>query len=171
MGPTGFFPPADRAVLAGRAFNIAGEWASVPSGGERFLGLVMDAGKMGVVWAISVGLRSDGTGNKPLTVTQYIGIPDVDPSAALVGNMLSGGPAFSGATALVDDSIGTLVKAYSFPHNSGIGNILNGIRILRGGSSGITIGIRNDDSQPAGILTASALVAIFDIAEVETTVI
>lgn len=169
MGPTGNYPPPDRAILAGRAFNVAGEFANVAAGGERFISIGMDEGYMGVVWSVAIGISSDGVGNKAFIATQYIGGLTVDTSPALVGNMLSGGPDPAGFTGLTGADGTGLVKAYSFPYNFGVGNILNGIRVLNG--TPITIGVVNDDNNAAAVMSISALMAVFRAAEVEDVII
>lgn len=171
MGPQGYYMAHDRAVLSGRAFQAVGEFTSVPVAGERFLSITVDTDYMVVVWSVVVGVKSDTVGNKPITVTQYIGGLS-GAAAAGIGNLLSGGPVASGFTAEAGDTLDAgSVKAFSFPYNFSGQNILNGIRVLKGSSPAITVGVSNDDAQVADLMTISALVAVFDKTTVEDVVL
>ena len=162
MGPTGFYPPQDRVVLAGRGWNANHPWATVAANAVRYMAMEVLPGYSVVVWSVSIGIETDQIGNKPAAAILYAGELTggsvVTPSKMLdsqpdqVGFVMEQGDTLAGGATQLSKSV----------HNFGRGNILDGIRVFNAGTK-VALGLQNLDVNAASLMTMTALLAIFSV--------
>lgn len=169
MGVTGFYLPQDRAVLAGRGFDLSAEWAGVLPAGERFIGLKVDSSHFVVVWSVSAGNVAGGVGNNAGTIRTYIGTIDT-PSTVTPVNLMTTGPSAAGIIGESGVALsGGAIPGISTAFNLAGQNILNSIRAFGPGTN-IVLGLKNEDAQN-GDLSVSVLLAIFDKTAIDDVVL